>query len=93
MTYEAINIAGYSKYIAINSYSTEKFEVVIEDVTYDIKEQIMNIKEETKDNIDNSDMIFEVTPDILLYLTSVYYETSLDGVLHYFSADGFVLIK
>ena len=49
----------------------------------------MNIKEGT----DKSDMVFDVTNEIRVYLTYVYYEMDNEGILRYFSAQGFALKK
>jgi hypothetical protein len=46
-----------------------------------------------KEGNDRSDMVFDITEDIRVYLTYVYYEMNNEGEVLYFSATGFALGK
>ena len=63
--------------------------MTIEYIAYDIADEIMAIKQD-----DNKvDMIFSLSSDITVYLTTVYYEMDNENNIMYFSAEGFALIK
>ena len=63
--------------------------MTIEDIAYDIADEIMAIKQD--DN--KEDMIFSLSSDITVYLTTVYYEMDNENNIMYFSAEGFALIR
>lgn len=88
-TYDKIDISGYSNYCFVDEISSQEFEIVIDEKVYDITEWILNIKEDS----DKSDMVFDISQDIRVYLTYVYYEMDNEGEIMYFSAQGFALIK
>lgn len=87
--YDDIDISEYSRYIKVAAYSNDKFEMTIEDIAYDIADEIMAIKQD--DN--KEDMIFSLSSDITVYLTTVYYEMDNENNIMYFSAEGFALIR
>ena len=88
-SYDTLDISGYSYYYYVDQISSQEFEIEINETIYDVTEWIMNIKEGT----DKSDMVFDVTNDIRVYLTYVYYEMDNEGILRYFGAQGFALKK
>jgi hypothetical protein len=87
--HDDVDIEGYVKYFIIDVYSNDTFEIVIDDVVYDVEEQILAIVSDS----DDSDMIFKVADDVVIYLSYVSFETDEDAKLMYFSATGFALVK
>jgi hypothetical protein len=87
--HDEIDIEGYSKYFVIDAYNNEDFEIVIDDVSYDIEKQILSIVSDD----DDSDMIIRVADDVVIYLTYVSYETDENAEPVYFSATGFALVE
>lgn len=88
-SYNSLDISDYDHYYYVDQISSQQFEITIDEKAYDVTEWIMNIK----DDEDKSDMVFDVTDEIRVYLTYVYYEMDNEGVLMYFSAQGFALKK
>ena len=88
-SYNALDISGYSRYYIVDTSRERELKIVIDNTEYNVAEQIMKIKEGN----DRSDMIFDVTEDIRVYLTYVYYEMNNEGEVLYFSATGFALGK
>ena len=88
-SYNSLDISDYDHYYYVDQISSQQFEITIDEKAYDVTEWIMSIK----DDEDKSDMVFDVTDEIRVYLTYVYYEMDNEGVLMYFSAQGFALKK
>ncbi|HOM35324.1 MAG TPA: hypothetical protein PKZ11_09430, partial [Clostridia bacterium] len=88
-SYNALDISGYSRYYIVDTSRERELKIVIDNTEYNIAEHIMKIKEGN----DRSDMVFDITEDIRVYLTYVYYEMNNEGEVLYFSATGFALGK